>query len=177
MMRRPIHVEEPQKPRDFEQMARPVTHSSQLQLHVALTRAPECLDQCSDPGAVDRGQLRQVDDDGWRGPLAEQRQELFAKLGRRIDRDPSANANDCFSRPIGHFNAWVLASGGLGGAVALTAFLLDGTSLIFKEPPLFDYPRSAIYEAHKQIYWRPPASSVMPLTGKAEAIDRAPAPS
>ncbi len=71
MIRLPICVEEMQKPRDLKQMARPIAHPSQLQLRVVLTRDPECLDQRSDPGAVDIAQLRQVDDEGRQGLLAE----------------------------------------------------------------------------------------------------------
>jgi hypothetical protein len=44
-----ICIEEMQKARDLEQMARPITHPSQLEFRVALTCDPEGLDQRSDP--------------------------------------------------------------------------------------------------------------------------------
>jgi hypothetical protein len=67
----PICVEETQKACNLEQMARPITHASQLQLRMALMRDPESLDERGDPGAVDIAQLRQVDDEDRQQPLAE----------------------------------------------------------------------------------------------------------
>jgi hypothetical protein len=78
MIRLSICVEEMQKPRDLKQMARPIAQPSQLQLRVALTRVPECLDQRSDPGAVDIGQLRHIDRERRQGLPFERRMELFA---------------------------------------------------------------------------------------------------
>jgi hypothetical protein len=66
-----ICIEEMQKARDLEQMARPITHPSQLEFRVALTCDPESLDQRRDAGAVEIAQLRQIDNEGWRGLLAE----------------------------------------------------------------------------------------------------------
>jgi hypothetical protein len=71
MIRLSICVEEMQKARDLEQMARPIPYPSQLQFCVVLTCDPEGLDQRRDAGAVDIAQLRQVDNEGWRGLLAE----------------------------------------------------------------------------------------------------------
>ena len=63
MIRPPICVEETRQTRGLKQMTRAITHPSQLQVRVTLVRDPECLDQRSDPGAVDITQLRQVDDE------------------------------------------------------------------------------------------------------------------
>ena len=80
---------------NLKQANHATVQSSQTQSRLSVTRELECFKQGGDARGVNKGDLRQIHDDGSRWLSLQDREQAIAKHRRGIEAHPALQAHEC----------------------------------------------------------------------------------